>query len=117
MNGDIHLKSDICIFEALLSEEVYFFLLQGELINGIVQQRVVIFGGLRFLPFLFRHGQMIMEARLFLFNQGKVPDGIKRMVPGNDEQVSAETFQFRKDRPFFPDLHKHILDDLFRKFS
>lgn len=93
MNGDIHLVGDICILKSLLPEKEDSFLLHRELINGIVEQGIIILDG-NF--FLFSLDEMPIDGFLFLSHLADLSDCIEGMVPGNDKKIGCETFQFRK---------------------
>ena len=93
MNGDIHLAGDICILESLLPEEKDSFLLQRKLINGIVQQGIIILDG-NF--FFFCLDEMPIDGFLFLSHLADLSDCIQGVVPGNDKKIGSETFQLRK---------------------
>ena len=103
------------MLETLLPEEIHFLLLQRELINGIVEKRIIIIGLCR-LFLCSGRCQVKTGIGLFLFNAGQFPDSIQGMITGDYEKIGSEIMQSWQGFPLFPDLQENILDDLFGKF-
>ena len=70
------------MLQSLLPEEINFFLLQGELIHGIVQQRIIIFLEKLFFISL---AEMTVDSFLLLSHLAELPDSIERMIACNNK--------------------------------